>query len=174
MDCGAYNGDTVEEFIEFSSGIYSKIWAIEADPKNFIALQNFIGNKNYKNVELFNGGVWNESGKIHFDTQGSTSSAICNTGDMTIAVEKIDNLVGKENVNLIKMDIEGSELRALEGAENTIRNQKPALAICVYHKAEDLITIPQFIKNLYEGYKFYLCCHIPYSLTELVFYAIPE
>lgn len=54
------------------------------------------------------------------------------------------------------MDIEGAELSALKGAERTIREHKPKLAICVYHRREDLITLPRFILSLNPSYKLFL------------------
>lgn len=71
------------------------------------------------------------------------------------------------------MDIEGSELKALEGAKGAIQKHHPILAICVYHRKEDLLTIPQYIKSLYGGYRLYLRAHSRYAL-ELVLYAVPE
>lgn len=69
------------------------------------------------------------------------------------------------------MDIEGAELNALMGAESTIRTYKPILAICVYHKKEDLIDIPQFIMSIRADYKFYLRAYSRCT-QELVLYAI--
>ena len=57
------------------------------------------------------------------------------------------------------MDIEGSELEALKGSSAIIQKDKPKLAICVYHKANDLFAIPEFIKSLRSDYKFYLRNH---------------
>ena len=71
------------------------------------------------------------------------------------------------------MDIEGAELEALRGAAKTIRRCKPKLAICVYHRREDLITIPQFIKSISSGYKLYLRGHL-YCPSEVVLYAIHD
>ena len=72
------------------------------------------------------------------------------------------------------MDIEGAEMDALTGAKNTIINNHPCLTICVYHKEDDLIVIPQYINSLVgEGvYDYYLGFH-GLNLAELVFYAIP-
>lgn len=71
------------------------------------------------------------------------------------------------------MDIEGSELQALHGAESVIKKYHPILAVCVYHKKDDLLTIPQYIRKLYEGYRLYLRAYVRYS-EELVLYAMPE
>lgn len=72
----------------------------------------------------------------------------------------------------LKADIEGSEMRMLRGAENTIKNFHPKLAISVYHKRDDLLTIPKFISGLYHKYRFGLRMH--HNFSDLVLYAIPE
>ena len=74
-------------------------------------------------------------------------------------------------VTFLKMDIEGSELAALRGAERIIREQRPKLAICVYHKPEDMWEIPGFILNCHPDYKLYLR-HYSISYTETVLYAV--
>ena len=56
----------------------------------------------------------------------------------------------------IKMDIEGSELGALKGAEQTIKNNRPCLAICLYHRKNDLLEIPEYLNRLLSNYSFYL------------------
>jgi hypothetical protein len=74
-------------------------------------------------------------------------------------------------VDFIKMDIEGSELNALKGAQNTIRKYKPILAICLYHRKKNLLTIPKYIHSLCPEYKFYLRAHSKFS-QEIVLYAM--
>lgn len=95
---------------------------------------------------------------------------ICESAEEVIEVDTIDNIV-EEKVTFIKMDVEGAELEALQGASKTIIKNKPTLAICVYHKREDLITIPQYIKELVPEYKLYLRGHFIYA-SELVLYAV--
>ena len=68
------------------------------------------------------------------------------------------------------MDIEGSELEALRGAREVIRRDKPRLGICVYHRPEDILEIPMFIKELVPEYKLYIRHHSPH-LNETVVYA---
>ena len=62
-------------------------------------------------------------------------------------------------------------MQALHGAVEMIKRGRPKLAICMYHKREDLITIPQFIKSIVPEYKLYLRAHFAYA-SELVLYAI--
>ena len=69
------------------------------------------------------------------------------------------------------MDIEGAELEALKGAEETIKRYRPKLAICVYHKPEDIVEIPKYILNINPDYKLYLR-HYSDNAGETVLYAI--
>ena len=88
-----------------------------------------------------------------------------------IKVCSFDNLdVPDRNVSFVKMDIEGSERKALEGMKNTILKYKPKLAICVYHKFEDLWELPLYIKKLVPEYKLYIRNYTTY-LDEIVLYA---
>ena len=87
-----------------------------------------------------------------------------------IKVVTIDGIV-KEKVTFIKMDIEGSELKALHGAEKTIMRDKPKLAISIYHKLEDILDIPAYIHHLVPEYKFYIR-HYSLNAAETILYAI--
>jgi hypothetical protein len=89
-----------------------------------------------------------------------------------VQADSIDHLLADWDVTFIKMDVEGSELRALHGAEHTIISKRPRLAICVYHKPEDLITIPQYIRSLLPEARFYLRSHT-YGIVDKVLYVIP-
>lgn len=173
VDCGAYNGDSVEKFIDFVGGNYKKIFAFEPDNGNFIKLQQMIKDNEYKNIVLCNCGVWDKKETLKFNSRKSTSSFISEDGNTIVNVDSIDNIVGGEKVTFIKMDVEGAELKALNGAIQTLERSKPTLAISVYHRKEDLITIPQFIKSVYKDARFYLREHRTQNLLELDLYVIP-
>ena len=86
----------------------------------------------------------------------------------------IDAAVAQSNaprVDFIKMDIEGSELSALRGAESTIRRWRPKLAISLYHRPEDFFSIPSWIDSLGTGYRLYLD-HYSIHQEETVLYAV--
>ncbi len=63
---------------------------------------------------------------------------------------------GWTRVDYIKTDIEGSELKALQGAEKTIRTHKPRLAIALYHRDDDFVVIPDYLRKLSLGYDLFL------------------
>lgn len=71
------------------------------------------------------------------------------------------------------MDIEGAEYQTLLGARNIIKEDMPILAVCVYHKKEDLFTIPQYIFDISKKYRLYLR-HYSDNSTETVCYAVPD
>jgi len=163
----------LEEFIKFVGGDYSKIFAVEPDEKNFEKLKKFVNEKNYQNVECLNCGVWDKKDVLYFSAGKESASNISTSTGIEISVDSVDNFVGDNKIDFIKMDIEGSELKALTGAKKIIKKFNPVLAICAYHKKEDLITLPQFIKSLNRNYKFYLRQHRD-ALVELVLYALPK
>jgi hypothetical protein len=117
-------------------------------------------------------GVYNKRTQLKFDVQDNYGvSNIKDEGTHIIDVSTLDDEI-LERVTFIKMDIEGSELYALRGAEKIIRKYKPKLAICVYHKKEDIVEIPKFIMSLGLDYKLYIRHHQKCSGTETVLYAI--
>lgn len=192
VDCGAgpYYGDMISQYIEFVDGNYEKIFAFEPCVNPFNELKKIVEEKGYKNVELFNCGVSDKNGTMIFQTDKITDAVFSwstdiirdenmvknfRGEDISLPVRTIDDTVGDFPIHFIKMDIEGSELAALNGAKKTLKNSQPALAICAYHKKEDLITLPQFLKNFYPNAKFYLRKEIEAcTLFDLVLYVIPD
>ena len=77
----------------------------------------------------------------------------------------------EERITLVSMDIEGMELNVLQGLEQCIKKNRPVLAICVYHKPEDIIELPLKVLEMVPDYRLYLR-HYSYVETETVMYAI--
>jgi hypothetical protein len=73
---------------------------------------------------------------------------------------------------LLKMDVEGAELNALKGAENLIKNNDIDLAICLYHKPQDILEIPLLIST-FGKYEYYIRLYGHYGM-DLVLYAIKK
>ena len=169
VDCGAYDGDTIKAFTEYlDNKKYNKIFAFEADTNNVEKMKTNLASM--QDTVIVPKGVYDHSTTLHFSNDGKTSSRISDSG-ITLEVTAIDDCIGNEDVTFIKMDIEGCELKALQGAAATIRRCKPKLAICVYHRKEDILTIPQYIKSLDPTYKLYFRNYHAQS-TESVIYAI--
>ena len=92
-----------------------------------------------------------------------------NSNIITVNTVALDDFLS-EKPTLIKMDIEGFELDALKGAQNIIRSYKPKLAICIYHKPEDIFEIIHYIRSLEPQYKFKVKHHSG-CIWETVLYA---
>ncbi len=118
-----------------------------------------------------NFGIGSEKTKIQFQSNGNGASCASKNGNVQVDIDTIGNIIKYKTVTFIKMDIEGMKLEALKGAEKTILNNKPQLAICMYHKEEDLFEIPMFLKSLLPEYKLYLR-HYSNTLYSLVLHAV--
>lgn len=173
MDGGAYVGDTVEEFMrKMDKGVLDyKVYAWEPDEKNYKVLLQKFGDTD--NVIPICKGMYSINDKLSFTSSGDERSCISNNGNIEIEVGTIDEVAQNTKVTFIKMDIEGSELEALKGARHQIVNNTPQIAVCLYHKQEDMWTIPQYIYSLNKSYKFYLRTHSNMP-TELVLFCVPQ
>jgi FkbM family methyltransferase len=146
VDAGAYTGDSIAIFKEHVKGSFSKIYGFEPDSKSFISLSNrFSGDEN---IVLHNSGLYSCTKDLLFSDSSDRSSKIQEFGVNKINVVKLDDVVAEnERITFIKMNIEGAEMDALEGAKKTIINWGPKLAISAYHKASDLRNICKKIKE---------------------------
>lgn len=168
VDLGAYDGDTIREFLSASNGKYNKIYAFEPDEKNFRKLK--AKTEGLDNVELYNIGAWDKKETKFFAKKKGRNSHEDPNG-IPVHFDSVDNIV-RDKVTFLKMDIEGSELKALCGAERTIRKNLPKLYICAYHRNEDMFTLPFKIRELYDGYRIYFRHHPYIPAWESNFYAV--
>lgn len=174
VDCGAYTGDSLQTALQYCDFIEEYV-AFEPIPSNFTKLsQNTdLLKQKIKHAWLFPCGVGEKTGNAKF-TISASSSAITNSVDGEIfPLVKLDDALKGVNITLLKMDIEGAEPEALHGAKNLIVQQKPDMAISVYHSANHYWDIPCLLDNLNLGYRFYLRSHTPATL-ESVLYAVCE
>lgn len=177
VDCGAYIGDTIRELLKHVEE-FEAIYAFELDKRNFEKLSEYAAalpeNLNEK-IELHHAGVLDEYKEVSYgnETQSSKDAfSILKTSNKEKAVvEKLDDVLSQKKVTLIKMDIEGSELQALHGAENIIREQHPKLAICLYHKIEDFWEVPMYLYKLVPKYHFGILHHASGIFYGTVLYA---
>ena len=173
FDAGAYDGDTIRNFLEFTGGRYTYIWAAEPDEGNYQKLAAFVAERGLKNVELIRAGVAAGRGRAAFsDGLGTCSKVDKGTGGAKgyIDMETLDNIVGGAGpVTCLKMDIEGGELEALQGAAYTIKKDRPKLAICAYHRADDLLTLPAVIKELVHEYKLHFRLHLALTIDAVLY-----
>ncbi len=173
VDIGAFTGDSILTYID-NYGItkYKKIYAYEITPESIELLKN--NTRYYPNIEIRKKAVLDKMQKVYMsmNEEGASANQISEIGDEILDGTSID-LDIDEPISMIKMDIEGSESKALIGCQNHIRKTSPKLLLSVYHNHEDLWKIPRMIEDINPNYKFYLRCYgrelFP---TEIVLYAI--
>jgi hypothetical protein len=123
-------------------------------------------------IQSIASGVYKTSGHVGFQAMGALDSRINPKDSQTVEVVSLDDFFkNKEVPTFIKMDIEGSEADALEGAKKLIEAHKPKLAIAVYHQASDLWRLPLLINALHNSYRLFLR-HYTYEITDTVCYAL--
>ncbi|MFK7734523.1 MAG: FkbM family methyltransferase [Pirellulaceae bacterium] len=182
VDAGACFGDTALAFAT-TVGKEGRVYSLEPFANNLrIFEHNLQQNPELKDrIQVISGGAGDQDNDLPL--LQTANSAETNPGfsldrvdQAIVPVRTIDTLVKNgtiERVDFLKMDIEGYELRALAGAEQTIRNQKPKLAISAYHRREDLFAILNWIASLDLGYHFHLG-HYTIFGEETILYASVE
>ena len=169
VDAGAEDGETSRYFLDhFENG---HVYTLEPSPDDFEVTKECL--RDYPQAEVFPCGAYDRNGLMSFDASDAArgSARISPTGVLQVEVRRLDDLLEGRKVTFIKMDIEGPELAALRGAEQIIRKQRPKLAICVYHKPEDMWEIPEFILRCHPDYRLYLR-HYSLCRLETVLYAL--
>jgi FkbM family methyltransferase len=177
IDAGIGWGDTVVYLASKAmSNDGNKYYAFDIVEEGLLALKKQLGlNPQITNVVPVLKALSDKNGEVFISDESSPGSRVegASTG-RSISSITIDSFVFEqkcEKVNFIKMDIEGSEIPALNGARETIRRHKPKLAISVYHKWDDLKIIPRLINDACPSYKFYLDCTTGFG-GEAVLYCI--
>ncbi len=168
VDGGSYNFGTSKILLEKCQTVKS-IYAFEPDRNHWESVQDGIRDCNFNRVTFIKKGLWSTPATLSFESDLSESH-VSKSGLIKVAVTSIDNAIS-EPVTFIKMDIEGSELEALRGAARHIIEDKPKLAISIYHKPEDILTLPQYILSLVPDYRLYLR-HYSMGDNETVLYAV--
>ena len=185
LDLGAYNGDTVQEFLQLTHGRYKKIIALEPDPKNYKKLTDYVRQYELKNVTCLQAGVWNDCGSLELtgnggrqstfweaDRSGFATQNLSQTCSMKKKIKKqqvtvvsVDSVLGNDYADYMKFDVEGVEKEALEGAAGHLipggNGAQPKLLVAAYHHDEDLFALPLLLWKLQPEYKIYLRKH-PY------------
>lgn len=154
LNVGGYVGDNVFSFIEIRDEIFEKIIVIEADSDIYERLLT--------NLEIL--------------PEYLREKIVARNIFMNEEVGEKE--YSDEKITLISMDIEGSELSAVCGLKKCIQKNRPVLAICAYHKAEDIVRLPEIVNNMVKDYKIYFRKYAPsydshLRSGELVMYAVP-
>ena len=172
VDCGAFTGDTFLQFVQRYGGA-KRYYLYECDGRNLEKLGEAVRGSTCPEVAVVRPvGVYSENARLSFHAdQGWSSAVTSGPASGGIDVVRLDDDIPERDVGFIKMDVEGCELDALKGAEDILRTCKPKLAICIYHRPEDCLTIPLYLHRICPEYRhFRIRHHMPAVEGETVLY----
>ncbi|MCU1759167.1 FkbM family methyltransferase [Pseudomonas sp. 14P_8.1_Bac3] len=167
IDCGAYTGDTVEE-MRAAGLAFDAVATFEPNLENYAVLVKSLSDLNAVNFPC---GVSDGNRRVGFDGALGAGGHLVESGGEIVTCVRMDDALPGFAPNLIKMDIEGEEPAALEGAKSMIVEHRPNLAISIYHRAEHLWSIFEQLRSFDLNYRFYLRCHA-HSSFDTVLYAV--
>lgn len=181
IDCGAFVGDSFEQYLWKKEGTFKKAILIEPDTDNIQAMEHRLSrlkkewNISDDKIMIYPFGVsdTDSTGYVNrFDTNNGLGSKLLlesMDGAEECKTIKIDSLAESDNL-LIKADIESYEYRMLLGAKNTVVKHGPKLAVCIYHNSVDFYSIPLLLNEWNSNYKFAVRHYSP-NLSETILYA---
>jgi len=178
IDAGGCWGDTALIFAN-KTGAEGKVWTFEFFEDNINVMEkNFLHNKIFsKIITLVKKPLYDKTNKnlyVNYACADITNLTEKKNSLQSYKTISIDDFVYENKIpkiDFIKMDIEGCELKALNGAVKTLKKYKPKLAIAAYHKNEDCYKISKFLNELNIGYKFYFASYT-LNFTDTVIYAV--
>ena len=182
IDLGAYDGDTVRELLDLrQSDAPLTIYAFEPDPKSFAKLELYAQSETRAKVLPVAACAWDKEETLAFDGShnrnasvlSARSSVLSGRPAKSIGVHalRLDDLVKGNVIDYIKFDVEGSEQEAIAGAEETIARDLPTLAVSLYHRSEDLFSLPLLLKERFPAYDgFYLRRRAGFPAWDLTLY----
>lgn len=169
-DLGAYNGDTIRETLAYFPTV-KKITAFEPSPKTFAKLLRYLDTVEDVALSPFNLCAWDKAENVILTDGSGRNTAIGGGADAktksgaivhTSECDSLDNRCDYKAEKLfIKYDVEGAEKEAILGSVKSIQNNETDLLVSLYHKSEDLFSLPLMLKEILPQHKFYLRKH-PY------------
>ncbi len=170
ISIGAYWGDTAISLLSYNP---ATIWCFEPEQVNYDVLLKVIeNNKLQDRIKAYKFGIGNVN-KVQSISSYGGSSLMSDEGEEKIEVRNLDSFMNEveKEIGLIKMDIEGWEYYALQGAKEIIMKYKPVLAISLYHTGQDFFNIPPLLKSYCPEYNFRFVNLAPDELNEKILLA---
>jgi len=172
VNCGSYDGDTIR-LLHKVHGKVEDIVCFEPESQIYNRLINYLTQHKDELAERIIAlpcAAYNQEKVMPFTSRCGLGSRISNDGESQVQCVSIDHVLTGFKPTFICMDVEGVEIEVLKGAERTILENSPDLAICVYHSPEHLWEVPIFLSSLKLGYHFYLRNYTTFTM-ETVLYA---
>ena len=173
IDGGCYDGKSSQDFITWSKGRAKKIYAFEPDEMHYSVCKKFFEERCSIPYRLEKAGLYSKSATLTFSNEHSAGARFTDEGSVKVAAVALDDVVAIEDrVTFVKLDIEGAEYEALNGMERMLRRCQPIVAVCLYHKPQDIWEIPGYVHHILPEHRLYIRHYTP-SALDTVLYAVP-
>lgn len=163
VDIGAYNGDTLKEYISYA-GDKITAYCFEPDERNFKKLSMYAETLENTTVNLINAAAWHKNEELTFYSRSGRNSAHTSAHkglkSKNITAVRADSIISA-SVNFVNIDAEGSDANAIEGLSEVIERSHPTISCAVYHRNEDMFALPLLLAEKYGKFKMYMR-HFPY------------
>jgi len=169
VDGGAFNGDSIRLFKEITSDKFKCIIPFEPSPSVFKLLKETFYQD--KRIIPTNACLFNKKTTLLFDSTKGRASAVSSSNGNICQALNIDCLNNADDITFIKLNIEGAESDALSGAERTLKEKQPKIAVAVYHRPDHLWYLAKQIRKINPNYTLHLRQHDG-GIIETVLYAI--
>ncbi len=173
FDIGAFDGQNSLRFGQITNGNYS---IVMFEPNPLQQKQLKILQEQNNNMSLIPCALSDENKHLFFESNRGSSSRIEShesQSSITIKAQRLDNLDLKFAPTFMKLDVEGAEMRVLNGATETIRRFRPRLAISVYHRPKDILEAFEFCQANLQEARYYLRQYTE-GTDEIVLYCLPN
>lgn len=178
VDVGAYDGDSALAYLKRLDG-KARVSALEPLPQNLAALQRTIDTHELgPQITPVPFGAGSEPATAELDSEDDAPDARATLrgkpgARAAIRIETLDRLFAETRIDFIKIDIEGHDPAALEGARAVLNRDRPGLAVAAYHAPDHLWRIPALLDALCPGYRIYLGHH-PAAAYECELFCVHE
>lgn len=168
-DLGAFDGKTTELFIAKCPN-YKAVHLFEPAKSNMDQAKSRLSS--FSSIYYHQLGVSDRQEQLTFASDAGSACKVSSEGDEVIYLDSLDNMVS-DAISFIKIDIEGFERQALQGAKRHIRHNHPLMAIAVYHFPNDLWQIPELVFSFRQDYEIRIR-HYTEGTDETIMYFIPK
>ncbi len=176
IDGGAFKGDSASDMLA-SLPTLKRVYACEADPKTFKRLCEYCAGTGGAAVPI-NCALSDRVGDVEYVSSSSRGAGVegRNRRSKTVFVEQstVDRIIGDGRLDYLKLDVEGDESKALCGAEETIRRERPVLSVSLYHRTDDAISLVKQAEKLLGDCLLYLRRPFCIPMWDLTLYAVPQ
>lgn len=162
IDGGAFDGDTVADFLAWRGDRFGRILAFEPDARNHARMRQRVAAFPaawQARIELRQAALWSSRGMLSFDATGQVGSSLSEQGGERVVTETLECAAGLPDPLIVKLDVEGAEHEVLASSLGLLRRRKPVLAISVYHRPDDLLDLFELVDREDLGYRCFLRCH---------------